>query len=170
VECRFERSLIHHLCKYPKDFAGAWRKMPKNLRFMFTHAFQSFLFNQVIEERLKQGFGLEAVECDILEDNLPTGPLYGFESKLASGKPGEIEKKVLAKEGFGLSDFKIKVIPELSSKGMRKKIVLFPQDLKLLGIAPDEFNEGKLKATVSFALEKGAYATVVLKELTKSTE
>ena len=56
---------------------------------------------------------------------------------------------------------------EMSSKGTRKEIVLFPKDLKLEEISEDEFNEGKLKARISFYLSKGNYATTVLKELMK---
>ncbi|MBI2597824.1 MAG: tRNA pseudouridine(13) synthase TruD, partial [Candidatus Diapherotrites archaeon] len=77
------------------------------------------------------------------------------------------EKKIIKQEGIELSDFKIKAIPELSSKGSRKKIVLFPQKLKLKKIGEDELFEGKLKATISFELDKGNYATTVLEELLK---
>jgi len=47
------------------------------------------------------------------------------------------------------------------------RMVLFPKDLKLEEISEDEFNEGKLKARVSFYLSKGNYATIVLKEIIK---
>lgn len=163
----FERSIIHHLCKNPNDFVNAFGKLPKSIRFLFTHAFQSHLFNRIIEERLKQDFGLKQVEGDILEDGIPTAALFGFESVLATGKAGEIEKKVLEEEGIELKDFFVKQMPEMSSKGGRKKIVLFLHEPELLEIAADEFNEGKLKAVVRFGLDKGNYATTALAELMK---
>ena len=61
---------------------------------------------------------------------MPTAPLYGFESKLAGGKAGEIEQAVLKEEGVELSDFKVKALPESSSKGGRKMMVLKPEKLK----------------------------------------
>jgi tRNA pseudouridine13 synthase len=95
--------------------------------------------------------------------------LFGFESKLADGKAGEIEKKVLEEEGIALKDFQIKSFAELSSKGSRKKIVLVVHEPELLEIAADELNEGRLKARIRFWLDKGNYATTVLAELMKNS-
>ena len=58
-------------------------------------------------------------------------------------------------------------MPELSSKGARKSIVLKPTKLKLLTIEEDEFYPEKKCATISFELTKGNYATTVLRELMK---
>ncbi len=167
-EYRFERAIIHHLCKHPKDFVNAFGNLPKSIRFLFTHAYQSHLFNRIIEERLKLGFGLKQIDGDVLEDGIPAAALFGFESVLADGKAGEIEKKVLGEEGTELKDFFVKQMPELSSKGSRKKIVLALLEPELLEICEDEFNDGKLKAIVRFSLEKGNYATTVLEELMKT--
>ncbi|MDD5148101.1 MAG: tRNA pseudouridine(13) synthase TruD [Candidatus ainarchaeum sp.] len=170
VEYRPERALIHHLCRYPNDFAGAFRKLQKQLRFLFTHAYQSYLFNRIIEERLKSGAGLKPIEGDVLIGGIATAVLPGFESELASGKAGEIEKKILEEEGIGLAKFRVEEMPEVSSKGARKEIVLFPEKMRLLEIGKDEFNEGRLFAKISFELSKGNYATTVLAELMKLEE
>jgi len=167
INFRYERAIIHHLCKYPKDFVGAFGKLPKQLRFLFTHAYQSYLFNLIIEERFRKGIGLKKTEGDILIDGLPTAGLFGFESKLAKGKPGEIEQRVLEKEGIKLEEFKVKKMAEISSKGARKGIVLFPKKMQLLGVEDDEFFPGKKAATISFELSKGNYATTVLREMMK---
>ncbi len=167
VKCRYERAMLHHLCKHPNDFVGAFAKLPKQLRYLFTHAYQSYLFNLVIDERFRQGVGLKKVKGDILIENQPTAPLFGFESRLAEGKAGEIEAKVLQSEGLELQQFKVKQMPELSSKGSRKSIVLVPEKLKLVKIEEDEFYPGKLAATISFYLGRGNYATTVLRELMK---
>lgn len=167
VKFRYERAIIHHLCRYPKDFVGAFGKLPKQLRYLFTHAYQSFLFNKVIEERLGLGIGLKTVKGDILADGLPTAPLFGFESVLASGRPGEIEKRVLEEAGIGLGQFRVKKMAEISSKGARKSVVLKPENMELVGIQEDEFFPGRLECTVSFELGKGNYATTVLRELMK---
>ena len=167
VKFRYERAMIHHLCKYPNDFVGAFANLPKQLRYLFTHAYQSHLFNRVIEERFKEGIGLKSVKGDILTGDNPSAPLFGFESKLASGKPGEIERKILEEDGLKLEDFRVKKMAEISSKGARKSIVLKPEKTKLLSIEDDEFFPGKKACTISFELSKGNYATTVLRELMK---
>ncbi len=110
---------------------------------------------------------LEEIEGDELIDGVPAIILPGFESKFADGKAGEIEKRVLEKEGVTFNDFKTDKMGELSSKGDRKAIKLIPQDFKIQKIEKDEFNEGKLAVTLSFFLTKGNYATTILKELIK---
>lgn len=168
-EYRFEKSMLNHLVKFPNDFANAIGKLPKAMRYLFTHAFQSHLYNRIIEERLKQGFGLGEIEGDLKdEEGNVLIPLIGFESQLPSGKAGEIVQKALEDEGVKKEDFKVKQMPELSSKGAGKKLKLEVKDFVLLEIAEDEFNEGKLKATVSFELDKGNYATTVMEELLKA--
>ena len=168
VKYRYERAIIHHLCKYPRDFVGAFKKLPKALTYMFTHAYQSHLFNEVLKRRLAEGIGLQPVEGDVLEDGIVAAPLFGFESKLAEGKPGEIERRVLEAEGVQLADFKVKAYAELSTKGARKKALLVPEDLRLLEIAEDDYYPGKRKARIGFRLTKGNYATTVLMELMKA--
>lgn len=168
TKSRYERAILNHLVKHQRDFVGAFQKLPKHLRYLFTHAYQSYLFNLVINERIEQGHGIGQIEGGILDGGVPTAPLYGFDSVLATAKAGEIERKVLEREGLALERFKVKSFPELSCGGGRKKISLVPQDIKLVSIGKDEFNEGKLKMKISFWLEKGNYATTALRELMKT--
>ncbi len=168
IENRFERSMIHHLCEYPNDFAGAIGKLPKSMRYLFTHAYQSFLFNEIIAERIQQGFGLQPIEGDALDGGVATAPLFGFETKFSDGKAGEIEKKIIGQEGVSLREFRVLQLPEASSAGGRKKIALFPQKTEIKKIEKDELNEEKTKVILYFELEKGSYATVVLREIMKT--
>lgn len=167
-ENRFEKAMLNHLVKYPNDFAGAFSQLPKPMRYLFTHAYQSFLFNQIIAERISQGIGLQAQPEDVLMDGIPTAPLFGFETKFCDGKIGQIEKKTLENEGVSLTEFRVLQMPEVSSAGSRKKIVLYPQQTNILAIEQDELNPGKNKAMLYFELEKGSYATTVLNEIQKN--
>jgi len=164
---RYERAIIDHLCKSKNDFAGALGKLPKSLSYMFVHAYQSFLFNRVINKRIETGIGLGKIKEDILQDGFPTAPLFGFRTKFSEGRLGKIEKMILDEEGIELKNFEVKKMSMLSSKGSMKKIVLLPEKMKFLEVSKDEFNEGKYKSSVSFYLEKGNYATTVLRELMK---
>lgn len=167
-EQRYERSMIHHLCKYPNDYVGAFGKLPKAIRYLFTHAYQSYLYNKIIDKRIEKYGELKEIKGDVLSNGIPTVPLIGFETELSGKEAGEIEKLILDEEGMSPDDFKIKQMPEISSKGNKREIILYPEELKLIEIAEDEFYTGKLKAKISFYLSKGNYATVVLRELMKN--
>jgi len=170
MKYRYERSILHHLCKFPKDYVGAFQKLPPKLQYMFTHALQSHLFNRIIAKRIESGFGLGKIEGDVLEEGIVTAPLFGFESRISDGKAGEIEKEILEEENIAIEDFRVKEYPQLSSRGARKNIALFPKNMELLEIGEDEYTEGMKKAAISFTLEKGAYGTTVLRELMKNDQ
>ena len=52
---RYEQMMLTHLNKQPKDFVGAFRKLPLKLRRIFVQAYQSFLFNRFLSQRIQQG-------------------------------------------------------------------------------------------------------------------
>ncbi len=188
---RFERAMCQHLHNFPNDFAGALQKLPKALRYLFSHAWQAHLWNELLEKRLKSGMGLARTKEDTFadenesnenlnensnddnqsnqnsNDEIPTLPIFGFETKLDSGKLGELEREVLQENDFSLTEFKCKQVPELSSSGGARKIAVKPENQKWIDISEDEFNPEKQKAKIRFELEKGTYATTVLRELTK---
>lgn len=98
-----------------------------------------------------------------------TAPLFGYETEFAENVEGEIERKVLEDEGVELKDFYIEKIPEISSKGTRRP-VLVPVQVKLSdeGVSDDDMNPGRNKVKLKFFLPKGSYATVVLREYMKA--
>lgn len=51
----YERLMLSHLSNRPKDFIGAFRKLPQRLRILFLQAYQSYLFNRFLSQRLLQG-------------------------------------------------------------------------------------------------------------------
>ncbi|MCL2142337.1 MAG: tRNA pseudouridine(13) synthase TruD, partial [Methanimicrococcus sp.] len=62
-----EKALLNHIIAHPDDFKGAFMVLPKNLYIMFIHAYQSWLFNAIICERIKCGLSLNhAVAGDIV--------------------------------------------------------------------------------------------------------
>ena len=54
----FEKILIDHLIKRPDDYRGAIAEMPTNLQMMFTHAYQSYLYNLMLSGRIEHGLPL----------------------------------------------------------------------------------------------------------------
>ncbi|UCG45499.1 MAG: tRNA pseudouridine(13) synthase TruD, partial [Candidatus Bathyarchaeota archaeon] len=74
---RYERLMLTHLAKQPRDYVGAFRTLPLKLRRIFVQAYQSVLFNRLLSRRVKQGFSLKhaqvgdyVVELD--KSGLPT--------------------------------------------------------------------------------------------------
>ena len=57
----FERAIIQELVKDPEDHVSALNVLPDNLLTMFVHAYQSYLFNNILCERLKRGLPLKDV-------------------------------------------------------------------------------------------------------------
>ncbi len=150
----YERTLLDHLAKNPRDYANALRKLPRNLLKMFVHAYQSYLFNEYLKKRLGE-LGLDPVDGDIVENGTPMGPLFGYELELAKGKPGDLERKILEEEEIELESFKIKQIPEASSKGSRRPVYAWVREYEILDSGEDWIK-------IRFKLKKGVYATTVL--------
>lgn len=63
----FERALLNHLVANPDDFTGAIASLPLNLQMMFVHAYQSYLFNKILSERMRRNLPLnEPIAGDLI--------------------------------------------------------------------------------------------------------
>ena len=61
-QLRFERLMLRHLAEKPDDFVGTFRELPFKLQMLFVQAYQSYLFNRFLSERLANGFSLNSAE------------------------------------------------------------------------------------------------------------
>ncbi|HEX7628396.1 MAG TPA: tRNA pseudouridine(13) synthase TruD [Candidatus Methanoperedens sp.] len=198
LHLQFERAMMSHLIAHPEDHVGAFRALSPKLMAMFLHAYQSYIFNLVLSRRIETGMSIhEAYEGDIVcfknemglpdtsrlqkvtADNLDginnlinrgrafvTAPLVGYETQFAEGKAGEIERAIVAELNIDVEGFKVPAIPELASKGLRREIIVpFKPEFS---VGEDEKNAGKTKVVLEFSLQKGSYATTVLREYMKN--
>lgn len=62
-QLRFERLMLSHLVEKPDDFVGAFKRLPIKLQALFVQAYQSYLFNRFLSERIKRGFCLNEAEA-----------------------------------------------------------------------------------------------------------
>ena len=61
-QLRYERMMLKSLAEKPRDFAGAFKRLPTKLLELFIQAYQSYLFNRFLSERIKDGFSLNVAE------------------------------------------------------------------------------------------------------------
>ena len=195
----FERAMLNRLVTHPDEPVYALMALPKNLQLLFVSAFQSYLFNRIVCQRIETGLPLHrAVEGDLIapfedgemkEEWIPvratnlarvndelergraviTAVLPGTEVPFAEGAPGAIERKALADADVTRSNFIVPEHLEWSSKGLRRSILLRPTGWNV-ELAEDELHPGRSRATIRFALPRGAYATSVLREFLKAEE
>ena len=153
--------------------------MPRKLLRLYLSAYQSSLFDRMIDMRLaslekiwpgdlayKHVNGAcflvtdpdaEQPRADSLEIS-PTAPLFGYKTKLAEGQAGLLERSLLDKEQLTLESFRLS--GGLAMEGERRPVRVPIQ-------APACIREdGSL--LVSFSLPKGSFATTVLSEVMKT--
>ena len=188
----FETAMLNYLVEHPGDYAHSFMVLSPNLRRLFVHAYQSYLFNKILSLRLGAGMPLNRAEVgDVVcfaRDGLPdmgrlqkanpenlsainrliergrsflTLPLIGFDTELAGGREGEIERAVLAEEAVSEEDFRVAGCQDLGSKGTRRAA--------LCPVLPEITLSGS-SANLQFLLPKGSYATVLLREYIKGNE
>ncbi len=189
-EYRFERAILERLADGQSP-ERALRALPYELRRLFVHAYQAYLFNRYLSARHAAGLPLaRPVAGDVIlrlgrdgtfrgddrapvaEENLPectelvargracvAGPLVGVATPGPEGAPGALMEAILDDEHVAPSDFGVPVAPELASDGTWRPLLL---GLPPLAVEPDP--EG---VWFRFALPKGAYATVLLREFLK---
>ncbi|KAK9375593.1 pseudouridine synthase [Lipomyces chichibuensis] len=66
--CTAEVSILRGLERSSQDWLGAIMQIPRNLRIMYVHAYQSFVWNTVVSERIAK-FGLAVLEGDLVLDD-----------------------------------------------------------------------------------------------------
>ncbi len=155
-----ERTLIANLSKNPNDFANALRKLPRPILLLFIHAFQSHLFNLNISERIDEKIIKKEKGEYFCKNNFYGFPeietkgkdwlcvkLIGYESKI-----NKREEMLLERFGVSINDFKMKSIPEISSKGSYRTFFSPIKDFSFC------------KNTFSFSLPSGSYATSCIRE------
>ncbi len=189
---RFERQILERLARGASP-ESALRALSRELRLLFVHAVQSWMFNRWLSARVEIGLSLtEPEDGDTLlrvardgtapsrdpvpvdSGNLPecretvrrgrarlAGPLIGYETERPGGRPGAIFDRVLAETGVAPSGFRLPSFPEISSAGAWRAATIAAPPVAFRAVSADAVG-------LDFALPKGSYATVVLRELLKT--
>lgn len=193
----YERLMLRHLSKSSGDFLGAFRRLPPELLSLFVQAYQSFLFNRFLSERMKRRIPIGKPQAgdyvvDLDENGLPTFafrrvedgntaefgrkigegkmavalPLVGFRQPRSDGVQGEIEKEILEEEETEPDDLRIQKMPEASAPGVLRRALAPILELRIQCKEPTADQTG-FNVEFGFELQKGSYATILLREFMK---
>lgn len=176
-----ERSALRAVMKDGPHWK-ALKKLPQKLKLLQVSSVQSMLFNQTLDARfdeydrvwdgdicrlengadfLLEDAAAEQPRCEAREIS-PTGPIFGHKMRMPSGREGELEQGIL--QAAGLTPEVWDVGRGLSQKGDRRAFRFMATDVGL------EYTAAEKALALKFTLPKGCYATVLLKEITKSGE
>ncbi|MCA9486963.1 tRNA pseudouridine(13) synthase TruD [Candidatus Woesearchaeota archaeon] len=155
-ECgkRDEVAILAHLEKNPPDLYGAFRNLPKKIRTLYLHAYQSSIFDALLK-KLSQEHNVQ---------NYKTLPLV--HAYLNTDKEvQDIIENLLEKDELALHKFALSAMPELQADSVQRETRIFPKNLVLGEKEEDEEHTGKYKVKLSFELPPGSYATQVVRQL-----
>jgi tRNA pseudouridine13 synthase len=172
-----ERRALHRLIDTEGDAGRAYASVPKRFKIFLLSAYQSALFNRVLDARLETldrvfvgdlamkhpGRSVFRVEDEAAEqpradrfEISPTGPLFGYKMIEARGRQGQLEDEILA--GEGLSPESWRVGGGIKARGQRRALRFPVHEPEL------SFDEG---VVLKFSLPRGCYATALLAEVMK---
>lgn len=188
----FERTLAQHLSENPEDYAGAISALPSNLQMMFTHAYQSYIFNMMLSERMTRGLPLDMpIDGDMVIPKDADGiPLHENPVRVTKKNIDLAVKQVRSGRAFVAitvfgsdSTFSDGEMGEIEHKVMSSERIDL-EDFLVVGL-PNCSSKGSSREilcpikdlnvnadedsyTASFSLPKGNYATCVMREFMKS--
>ena len=179
VRRRSEKKCLHALIRF-SDPERAYFAVPQRMRQLFASAYQSWLFNRILERRLDTLDTLQEGEVAILHRNgavfrvedldtdlprcrafeiSPTAPLFGPKSLLSGGEPGRLEREILDETGLELDDFRIGGGVRLN--GLRRALRMPVREAVLAAVDDTTFR-------LEFSLPRGCFATSVVREIVKN--
>jgi len=136
-QLHYERLMLKHLAKKPKDFVGAFRRLPPKLRQLFPQAYQAYLFNKFLSRRIACGLPLNRVEAgdyivNVERSGLPMIKMYKIVSTQKLGEFNQAVKKGRMRLALPIIGFK-----QSTSQGVQGEIE--KEILEEEGITPEQF-------------------------------
>jgi tRNA pseudouridine13 synthase len=152
-------------------------------RRIWVSAWQSYLFNRILDRRVRDGTFDRLLEGDIawLHESSasypvrdeeaergraaaglasPTGPLLGYDPRRPTGRPGALEQEIFDSEGAEPAAFEAR---HCRARGLRRPLRCPIQEASL-EVEPGD-REGGDVVVVRFILPPGSFATVLLEHL-----
>jgi len=129
-------------------------------REILTNAINEMLDRDTDRSKEENGIGFNKEDSFNIHEDFDNNPITEDLLIKHAHRLWKYRKTQLAEAGFNIEE-----IPEMSSKGTRREVLL--QAEPKVEVADDDLNPGKSKAVLEFMLPKGSYATTVLREYMK---
>ena len=175
-----EKKIVYYLTRNPNDYLQAFRKINKLKQEILVSAYQSYIWNKclslILKEKTEELIPLDYAAGklhfykeikkeqlnEILELELP---MIAPNTVIKDDYTRAVIEKILSKEGIKQEELKVKKIGTLFFKTRNRKLIIVPKNLELIPEEKDDLNERKTKLAIKFDLEKGSYATILIKAL-----
>lgn len=180
------RSLAYYLKDHPLKHRRALERVSPRLLGIWLSAYQSFLWNEAVAERLLAGsHGLPGEHsasrtkdlefagrswpllrawspADLVRWREETLPLPSASLGASREAGAAAFEATLEREGLTWHDLKPRGFEKVWLARARRPLWCFPRALTASDARPDPMREGRLMLEVSFELPPGSYATLVL--------
>jgi len=176
-----EKKVARQLAREPKDSVAALRAVPIAVRRLYVQAFQSYLFNRTLSAVMRKGEDISSAQAgdnwgELSRDGLNLWRVHGVREPMVDGavplvqlagyayrnygsRFDECLERVMAEESIEPRSFFVEGMQEVSVEGGFRRPHLAVSE-------PRSEVSGDV-ATLEFALPRGGYATVLLREIVK---
>ncbi|MEM0005664.1 MAG: tRNA pseudouridine(13) synthase TruD [Ignisphaera sp.] len=151
-------SIESRICSKNIDDLRTLKAIPKKMLQLYVNAYQSYLFNTILSRiwiEIIEKYGLDN-GIEIIKRDLPYLPIPGSSTTVSRDIVKRILDEILDTEDIKLSDFCIEEL-NLCIHGDYRRSYLVIEDLSY------SVSDSSIKIT--FTLESGSYATIVLREI-----
>ncbi|MBC7361646.1 MAG: tRNA pseudouridine(13) synthase TruD [Candidatus Aminicenantes bacterium] len=175
-----EKRIFRTLLLRPDDFLAALEKIPREEIAMAYAAFGSHLWNELLRRLLKEKIkDLKEVQAEsgiyLFWKTLDEETLnYLKELKLPTPAakmqfPDDLSRnlylKILEENNLKFSSFRTKALSRVFFRSFQRKVLLYPENLEIIEIKEDELHPKRKALVLSFALPRGAFATMLVKRI-----
>jgi len=187
---KYERAMLNVLVQNPEDCLDALRALPQKLQQMFVHAYQSYLFNKILSERLRRDLPLNsALPGDIVCFSNKAGLPDALRTQRVTEDNVEGINNLIARKRafitaplFGYESQFADGVPGEVERSVIESVKIEKDDFRIPS-APELASRGrrreilchlcpsyeaKQEVVLQFSLPKGSYATTVLREYMKT--
>ncbi|GAB5589309.1 multisubstrate pseudouridine synthase 7 [Umbelopsis nana] len=138
-KANLEIAVLKKLKSNPADYAGAFSAIPRNMRLMYVHAYQSYIWNHAASERIRLYGAKEAVVGDIVSLEA------GIEDKENEEENDRINVKIVTEEDLDKYTIFDVVLPQPGTEVMYPSNETYAVYEKIMGedgLSPRDMNHG----------------------------
>ncbi len=163
------------LREHPKQYVEALKKVPRRTLLLFIHAYQSRIWNRVVEEYIRK-HAKETIEYEwhhgalVIPKTFNASfdidvPTVGFGTEFKDAIIRQRTLELLEEDGLTQRGFIMPKLPFLSVEGSDRPMTAPVHKLRIGPLEDDDLHDGKKKCIVSFFLPKGCYATMAVRQM-----